>query len=81
MGYESVYWIHLSQHTYEWRAFMNMEIDLRVSYKVKNVLSGQAILLRWVSDCPVIICIQYRCAIPNSQWRIFVLLYSNQSAA
>lgn len=29
MGYESVDWIHLSQHTDEWRAFMNMEMELR----------------------------------------------------
>jgi hypothetical protein len=40
MWYESVYWIHLSQHTYEWRAFMDIEIALRVPYKVRNVLSG-----------------------------------------
>jgi hypothetical protein len=40
MGYESVDWIHLSQHTDEWRAFMNMEMELRGSVQSGNVSSG-----------------------------------------
>jgi hypothetical protein len=76
MGYESVDWVHLSQHTDEWRAFKNMEMELWGSVQGEECAVRLSVSCLLTNDCCIglataFITISY-CDL--AQWRIVVLL-------
>jgi hypothetical protein len=46
LGTEDMYWIHLAQCVYHWRAFVSTVMDLQFAHKAENIFTSFATVLR-----------------------------------